>query len=223
MNRLAIWGVLCSALLGACSDDSADPMNNMNNAQPDAASMAQETYPEGPYGNRTGGIIKDLSWQGYAETDKNPDTMPFTEPVRDVFLKEFFQGNDPGAKVLAIIGSANWCGPCHIEAAELAKDADNLMKRGARLVTAIIESEDGKKATIEDAKAFANWQKAPATHIVPWAVVADPEGKVFDYAESDQNGIPFIIFVDAQTMEIVYTQSGGGDSVSNLLEYYLDR
>jgi thiol-disulfide isomerase/thioredoxin len=231
MNRAAIWGAVlaCSALLGACDDDN-DPAGFcppgetcMNNGQPDAAAPATDQYPPGPFGNRVGGIIKDLSWQGYADSDGNADTMPFTEPVRDVFLKEFFQGNDPDAKIVVIMGSANWCGPCHIEAAELAKDAKSLMTRGARLVTAIIESEGGQKATTEDAKAFANWRKAPAEHIVPWAVVADPQTKVFEYAEAEQNGIPFIIFIDAKTMEIVYTQSGAGDSVENLIEYYLNK
>jgi thiol-disulfide isomerase/thioredoxin len=210
------------ALFGACSSDSSgdddmsnpdpnpvtpDPGPNMNPPDQNAPD-----YPPGPYGTTKGAVISNRSWVGYMDTDADADDDPFNEPPHKISLSDFYRPKHPESRLLVMIQSAGWCGPCQEEASKLPQVAAQWWPRGIRFMTAMWQDEAGMPGSPEYAKVWGTMfhQHTP--------VVADPD----DLAggEFGGEGIPFFILVDTKTMTIVDFPYEGPADLGAVFEQY---
>src|SRR5262249_21020363 len=65
------------------------------------------TYPCGPYGFYSGDVLPNLAFLGRADDDGDGNSN--NDPVRRIQLSDFYK--DKSIKALAILVSAEWCGP----------------------------------------------------------------------------------------------------------------
>ena len=205
------------ALFGACSSDSPgdDDTSNPNPptaGTPDAGQPNTDPppdpnaadYPPGPYGTTKGSVISNRSWVGYMDTDVDTDDDPFNEPPHKIALSDFYRPKHPDSRLLVMIQSAGWCGPCQDEAAHLPSMAAEWYPQGVRFLTAMLEDQNGSPCDTDFA---LDWGQ---TFDLTTAVVADPTGKLDPYYF--ENGIPFNLFIDTRTMTIVDKMSGWDQS-----------
>lgn len=173
------------------------------------------TYPDGPYGFTEGQVIAALSWSGYADSDADPDDNPFNEPVTTVSLEDYYQGFDPGARIILINASAGWCSVCQEEAGYLVDIYAEYRSRGARIITALFQDTSGYAADTEFAKAWGEYFELTS------AVVADPNDLLAPYYEEDT--VPLNIFVDASNMVIVEVHHGFDNwTTRQIFDSYVD-
>ena len=180
---------------------------------PDAAPMPA-AYPAGPYGTRTGRVIENLGFMGYADgADSGGD--PFDDAPRRVELEEFFQGRDPASRVLLVNSASGWCGACQEEAAALRGIAAQYTARGARFLTALEEDPYGSPADVAFAREWG--QQFDLT----FATVADPGGTLTDYYV--ESATPMNMFIDTRTMTIVEVHHGfDPGETRGILDAYVD-
>lgn len=206
------------------SQPDAAPIPNTPDAAPlpppDAAPPPPDappavTYPPGPYGNSEGDVIKALSWSGYVDSDADTDNDPFNEPVTTVSLEDFYQGFDPGARIILINASAGWCSVCQDEAQSLRNINTEYFSRGGRIITALFQDTNGYAADTDFAKTWGEYFELTS------AVVADPNDLLSPYYLEDT--VPLNIFVDASNMVIVEVHHGFDDSTTRqIFESYVD-
>ena len=232
-------------LLGACGDSSpgtpdsgADqgdgPTTNPTpdssvdgptvDAEPDQPKQA--AYPAGPYGTSEGSVIANIEWQGYADKDfhchakTSAHKMDLTTPQR-ISLADFYSPpNCPDKKkrVLWIIVSAGWCGPCwkEVQSTQDAWEKDQIDPRVA-IVNAVYQTDKRAPAELPFAKLWAKNNNFSLS----FPVAADPDAKVRTYFVKP--AIPFNMLIDLDTMKIFFRQSGEnlpavGKAISNHLK-----
>jgi hypothetical protein len=173
---------------------------------------AGDCYPVGPYGStqRAGSIagdrIQNFVFQGYLNLD--PKTKTAIGPLQQIKLSDFY---DPMAKkyrVIRLITSAGWCGPCIMETQFLSMAggaAETLTAQGVVFVSALMEGTTqgmgAGKPELDD------W-------ITKWAPnftqVLDPSAANLGLF-SPASAVPFSITIDARSMEILGRDKGFTD------------
>ncbi len=206
------WIVMgLSLALGACAGNAPDGSSDDDSTTPpppgtpdagdnhgsvDAGDNHHEpTYPPGPYGQAKGDIISDRHWIGYRDTAADPDSDPFNEPPHDIWLHDFYQGNDPRSRLLLTIQSAGWCGPCQEEAASLPNVTHMWQPKGINFMTAMWQNPDGSPGTTDYSKQWGTMFHQDSI------VVADPDSLTGDGFGG--SGIPFLILIDTKDMKIL--------------------
>jgi thiol-disulfide isomerase/thioredoxin len=205
---------------GAPGDDDDDSAGapDAAPAAPDAAPVPDAepeplAYPAGPYGTREGDVIENLAWMGWADDNGNGD--PTDDASRMITLEEFFVGRDPASRILLVTASAGWCGACQEEAPILADIYQDYQGRGARMMTALVETTSGAPGTVDFARQWAQ------SFDLPFPVVADPSDLLADYYR--ENSIPMNMFIDLQTMTIVEIWHGfGRQDAEDVFDAYVD-
>jgi hypothetical protein len=171
---------------------------------PDAGAPAEKLYPQGPYGTTIGSVIKNYEWQGYLDTVADADGDPFNEAPHGVDLADFYTGNDPSSRLLLVILSAGWCGPCQEEASTMPPITSMWWPKGIRFVTLMWQNPDGSNGTTDYSKTWG------AQFHLNTPVVADPDSP--EANDFGVEGIPYFILVDTKTMKIVdFPQVSIGD------------
>lgn len=172
----------------------AAPIDSTENRNEDTSSL---DYPAGPYGYIEGSTIENYKFLG-----KHPVAGDYaSQAIRNLFLDEYH--DDPGAKLLLIEGSANWCYYCNEEAPTIEKIAVDMEAQGVRVVTVLAEGlTQGVPSTEED---IARWVKKHKFKKSSMAI--DPALRLFQFADS--SAFPLHIVLDAKTMDIKWLCVGG--------------
>jgi len=190
-------GIADAGSSGGTADARPPGAPDARPAPPDAAPPHRE-YPAGPYGTRTGDVITNLSWTGYADDNGNGD--PFDDSPRSVSLGEMFEGNDPGAKLIFVNSSAGWCGSCQDEASALPGLYSEYHSRGVRIISTLFETTSGAAASTDFAREWGQ------TFRLPFPTVADPGSTLDPYYE--ESSVPMNMLIDAETMRILDVHHG---------------
>jgi hypothetical protein len=163
---------------------------------------ASTAYPAGPYGasarmgTLAGDRINNFSFQGYLNLD--PKTKTMKGPLQTIKLGDFY---DPMAKkyrIIHIITSAGWCGPCIQETQCLVMGtAEQLAASGVVIIQALMEGvAAGTASTQAD---LDSWLTA---HGPNFTQVLDPAAANLGLF-SPASAVPFSVTVDARSMEIL--------------------
>jgi thiol-disulfide isomerase/thioredoxin len=214
-QHLLLIGLSLSLSLAACSGDSpgADDDSMMpppgtadaavQNAvdagptgDPDSGTPVGQMYPPGPYGITVGSVISNRTWKGYADTAADPDIDPFNEPAHAISLADYYTPNSPTSRLVVLMQSAGWCGPCQEEAATLPSISATWQPKGVHFITLMWQDPNGSPGSTDYAKTWG------AMFHLDTPVVADPDD--FGGQEPFGNeGIPFLVLIDTKTMKIV--------------------
>ena len=211
----------CVLLAGACS--SSD-----NNATPDAgatvdakvvidlalgsdaaASCGAGIYPCGPYGTQQGEVIANEKFTGWSDPDTfckdSKDKVLDIDTVRNFSFKSWFDKPDKcpekKKKLLWVMVSAGWCGPCIAEINEvMAQYRTGAFDSRVEVIDILFEDDNGDPATPAFAKVWANQLK------LTYPLLLDPTFKMGKYFSRE--AVPFNMLVDLETMKVFYAQTG---------------
>ncbi len=158
-------------------------------------------YPTANIGYRArsaalaGNRIPNLKFLGYPNGDSS-------KGLQQIALSDYYDPSGKIYKVIQLVGSSVWCGPCNQETDELVAGGGEMSKKGLVIVQALLDgNEMGKGAVADD---LVRWV---GDHQIKFTVVLDPNsrnlGPFFDAAAVPWNG-----YVDARSMEIL--QAGVG-------------
>ena len=196
---LVVMG-LSVALVGCSSDEPGAATPDAGGPGTPDAGPQQRTYPQGPYGLNMGDVMQDRKWMGYADTAADTDIDPFNEPPHEISLADYYTPNNPKSRVVVLIQSAGWCGPCQEEAAQLPGVSATWQPKGVTFITLMWQNPDQTPGTTDYSKEWGTMfhQDTP--------VVADPND--FAGVPFGNQGIPFLVMIDAKTMKIISFPDG---------------
>lgn len=221
-----------SLTLGACSSDG--------DAKPDSGGgidllLADTTsadsgpacdYPAGPYGTTEGKLVENFEFKAFADANyqcKDPaDQVMDLSKTRKVSFKDYFCNSscpEKKKKILWVMVSAGWCGPCQQEVAETqAQYGKGALDPRVHLINILYEDDKSKPVTEEFGKLWAKNNQFQLT----FPVALDPQftmGKYFD-----RNAVPFNMLVDLDTMKIIFRQTGANlPAVGQAIFNYLNK
>jgi thiol-disulfide isomerase/thioredoxin len=203
LHGRVVGGLLIFGLfLFGCSEEtskSPDTSNTKDTAStPDTTTSPDTTappagYPAGPYGIEEGDVIANLELM-------NPDGSA-------LLLGQLYQ--DPSAKMLLVSTSAGWCTACIEEQPTLQAKYEQYKDKGLVVMVSLFETIDYEPASAELAAA---WK---LQYELDFLVVADLEFVFADYYNTDLT--PMNMFVNLETMEILYIGTGWDESVANAI------
>lgn len=194
----ALVGAL-AVVLAACGSNASDVPPDLVDAIRKMGEGAD--YPPGPYGTRTGEVVRNLCFDGW----RNPKADAY-DPARleRICLSDF---RDAGAKLLMIESCAIWCAACKAEyggSADRPSLSEHFATRetkGFRLLGTIFEDGQSNPAETDDAVAWAT------TYDLSFPFAKDPDYQIAGLFSSPQ-AAPFNLLVDTATMKIVLELEG---------------
>lgn len=173
-----------------------------------AASTAPDTNPEGiPYptdnigtierkGTRPGNRIPNFKFLGYPDADKSGGLQPIS-------LAQFYDPTGTKYKIIHIQASGVWCTACQAETETVVPMKAELEAKGAIWLVSLAEGKTpGVPSTQKDLDGWIATFKSPYTH---WL---DP-GNANLGPFYDRTALPWNANIDATTMEILTSGTGG--------------
>ncbi len=217
MTRITLTLALALALVAGCSDDdkAATPDISVSDFTTSAggdsgASCGTGIYPCGPYGTSVGNVVENLEFQGFSDPKdlctKHKDKVMDTTALRKISFKDFHLGGAGCAatkpKVLWVMVSAGWCGPCKYEVATVQGWLKNgQVDERIALFNILFETEKG---TVPATEAFIKtWIN---TYKLSLPVVMDPSFKMGAFF--DRKAVPFNMLIDLKTMKVLHRKTG---------------
>lgn len=179
-----------------------------------------DLYPPGPYSIELFGILPDLAF--YNPWEKNWKR-----------ISEYYKHEEH--KVLLIISSAGWCGPCQKEAAELVEKYDEYHEDGLEIAYTLMQSFELQDYIFvnpdqeeDDMFFMEQWKEIPFYYggdkAIQYPLYADPGQAIKKYIFSGY-GIPFVILITTKDMGIRFIGQGYAPSLLEnkiLLTLYSD-
>jgi len=150
------------------------------------------------YGDR----IPNLKFVGFrAVTPELP--MDTTQGTTVVQLADYFDPKAEKYSLIVLNACAVWCDLCHQLADELASGvASAYAPKGVVILQAITAGLDYKPSTTADLESYAQGHRAN------FSILADPGERTLGIFDLQAPALPFLIVVDARTMEIVQYTTG---------------
>ena len=207
--------------------DSEKLYNNENRPDVDKSKTSPseeitepDLYPPGPHSIELFGILPDLAF--YNPWEKNWKR-----------ISEYYKHEEH--KVLLIISSAGWCGPCQKEAAELVEKYDEYHEDGLEIAYTLMQSFELQDYIFvnpdqeeDDMFFMEQWKEIPFYYggdkTIQYPLYADPGQAIKKYIFSGY-GIPFVILITTKDMGIRFIGQGYAPSLLEnkiLLTLYSD-
>lgn len=169
-------------------------------------------------GTVAGDRIQNFAFKGYLNTDPKTKTMSGT--LVDIKLNDFKDPAGTKNKLLVIITSAGWCGPCIQETQFLANAGstpEKLGPMGVVFMQALMEGvATGTPSVQKDLDDWITNNKPNFTELL------DPAAMNLGIF-SPASAVPFTIFVDARSMEVLDFKKGfnGGSELEGEVQTWL--
>ena len=201
-------------------NDENRPDITESKALPEKDGAALDLYPPGPHSIELFGISPDLAF--YNPWDKSW-----------IRISEYYKHEKH--KVLLIISSAGWCGPCQKEAAELVKKYDEYHEDGLEVAYTLMQSFELQDYIFvnpdqeeDDMFFMEQWKEIPFYYggdkEIQYPLYADPGQAIKKYIFSGY-GIPFVLLITTKDMGIRFIGQGYAPSLLEnkiLLTLYSD-
>ena len=217
MKRLTLAFAMAALLAAGCSDDGNTQVKPDMTASDFTTSGGGDTgagcgtgiYPCGPYGTGMGDVVQNLEFSGFFDAKhlckKHKDEAMDTTTVRKLSFKDYFLGDSTcptnRAKVLWVMVSAGWCGPCKYE----VSTTQGWYSTGSvddRIAVLNILFED-EKSLPTTATFLKKWI---ADYKLTLPVLMDPSFKLGAFF--DRKAVPFNMLIDTKTMKVVHRKTG---------------
>jgi thiol-disulfide isomerase/thioredoxin len=210
--------------------DVSEPEANFNNENrpdiieseriPDKEIKESDLYPPGPYSIELFGILPDLA---------------FYDPWNKSWTRTSEYYKHKKNKVLLIVSSAGWCGPCQKEAAELVDMYDEYHDDGLEIAYTLLQSFELQDYIFvnpdqeeDDMFFMEQWKEIPFYYggdkAIQYPLYADPGQALNNYVFGGY-GIPFVILITTKDMGIRFVNQGYAPNVLEnkiLLSLYSD-
>lgn len=173
------------------------------NSAPDK-NPAGDAYPTTGIGRNEGNVIQNFKFVGYPDAAQGGGLKPIS-------LAQFY---DPSGETYAMIhiqAAGSWCSVCRAETTALIPIEAELKKRKVVWLVSLAEGPTpGTPSTQTD---LNNWIKdfdSPFTHVL------DPNNKNLGVFY-DRSALPWNADIDAKTMKILHSSTGGATTGDKLL------
>lgn len=200
----------------ACSSSNSEQDKGVEGEGVGAAASAPDTNPDGvPYptdnigvlprqGTRKGNRIENFKFLGYPDGDMSGGLKPIS-------LAQFFDPEGKKYKIIRLVASASWCGPCQAEAEMVAPLKSTFEQKKILWLTSLSEGPTAGPSTKKD---LDNWIKEFKGWNTHWLDPANKHlGPFYDRA-----AVPWNATINAQTMEILNSATGAPASEAKLLQ-----
>lgn len=155
-------------------------------------------------GARAGNVIQNYKFVGYRNADVSGGLQPIS-------LADFYDPETKNYKLIHIVASAVWCGPCQHEAQlSTAATAKFKERKVVWLVSLVEGAKPGTGSVQKDLDGWIDEFKSPHTH---WL---DSSNKNFG-AFYDAAAVPWNANINPKTMEILSAKTGGFEGEADLL------
>lgn len=190
----------------------------------DASTEPACDYPTGPYGTETGDMVENFEFEGYADPDylcKPAAALKMDlSTKRTLSFKDYYCNStcpDQKRRLLWVIVSAGWCGPCQEEvAATQAQFEQGAIDPRVHLINLIYETDKATPITEEFTQLWAENN----LFTLSFPIGMDPTFRMAAYF--DRDAVPFNMLVDLETMRIIFRQTGSNlPAVGQALHNYL--
>lgn len=219
VRLITILGLIVAMTAGGCSDDSdtTDVDASVDGAPasdtsvdiilPDAEQVCGDCiYPCAPYGTNADDVAENMEFIGWSDPDEH--TKAHADKVMDlstkkkIAFKDYFGCPAKKRKLLWVMVSAGWCGPCQLEVKDTQTQINNgAMSEDVGVMNIIFETDNpGEPITESFAKLWAEEFK------LTFPVVMDPSFKMGKYFSA--KATPFNMFVFTDTMKICWGKAG---------------
>ena len=222
-SLIAIATLVTGCFGGGKNNDGSPGQTDGGSA--DQQALCSADYPCGPFGTQKETIIQNHAFQGFADSDdlckKSQDKALDTSKLTDLSFGQWFKAPTKcpaqQKKLLWIMVSAGWCGPCKDEITSIQKQyAVGGLDPQVEVLNVLFEDDRRKPAT----EAFGKTWASSLGMTFPLAL--DPKftmGKYFD-----RNAVPINMLIDLRTMKIFYKQTGANlPAVGRQMVDFLDR
>ena len=211
--------VALSALV-ACSSSDSTPTPAAGNTDQDkgltgtgvgSASSAPDTnpagvaYPTSGIGTTKGTVIQNFKFLGYKDANINGGLQPIS-------LADFFDPTTNDYKLVHIQAAGSWCSACKGETTALVPIAAQLQAKKVLWLVSLAEGPTpGTPSTQTDLNNWINEFKSPFTHVL------DPSNKNLG-PFYDASALPWNANIDAKTMKILTTGTGGAQTSDEIMQ-----
>ena len=217
MKRLTLAVAMLALLAAGCSDDDNNAVKpDMTSADfttsgggDTGAGCGTGIYPCGPYGTSVGDVVANMEFTGFFDAKhlckKHKDEVMDTTTVRKLSFKDFFLGDsscgNAKPKVLWVMVSAGWCGPCKYEVST-TQGWYTAGQVSDEIAVLNILFEDEKSLPTKD----AFLKKWIADYKLTLPVLMDPSFKLGSFF--DRKAVPFNMLIDTKTMKVAHRKTG---------------
>ena len=205
MHRWMALGVAVTASLAflGCAEEEYAPTFAADSGQ---GVLAEDAYPEGPYGIELGETLPDLQFYGYVDSTVELHTgykvislADFYNPTGNELYAEgsLFPAGAPKPKALMITSPAMWCQPCQYEADVLLPPRYAQYKPlGGEFLAVMADNGAGTAAAN-----LTNLDYWAGKYDVNYPIVVDPD---YSLGPAFQDlAFPANFIIDTRTMRIV--------------------
>jgi hypothetical protein len=180
-----------------------DGVGNPSSA-PDT-NAAGDPYPTTGLGTKTGAIIRNYKFLGYPDAD-------VADGLKAISLAQFYDPTGEKYQMIHIQAAGVWCQACKGETTALVPIADELVKRKVVWIVSLAEGPTpGTPSKQPDLDGWISEFSSPFTHVL------DPSNKNLG-PFYDRSALPWNANIDATTMKILTSGTGGAQSGDAILE-----
>jgi len=203
MFLILVLSVALLAMAGCESSDDDDDANTTTGGASAGGSATGGAAGGGTGASTTGGSVADYPAGPFGTSEGSTiENIELVDAAGESFsLAEFRQGK----QILLIATAAGWCTACFEDQDNLQAFEDEFGPRGLGVMLAYFQDAETNAATVEDA---AGWRDR---FNLSFPVAVDSEFKFSAYYDERQT--PMVMFVNAETMEILQIRTGWDQSL----------
>lgn len=217
MKMAPVFAASVLVALAACSTSTSDQDKGLEGDGVASASSAPDTNPAGVAyptegigtvprkGTTPGKRIQNYKFVGYPNGDKSLGLQPIS-------LAQYFDPTGETYKIIHIQAAGVWCSACQAETQTVVPmKADLEAKKAVWLVSLAEGPTPGSPSKTADLDGWINEFSSPFTHVL------DPSNKNLG-PFYDRSALPWNANIDATTMKILTSGTGGAQSADDILQ-----
>ncbi|NUO49206.1 MAG: hypothetical protein HOV80_10160 [Polyangiaceae bacterium] len=212
LSSLAIFAIFSSGCATETEQGAGEEVDDIDEGGQEASERTVSAYPEGPFGDSIGSIIRDYKFRGFARPQDGNfagqmiSMSDFYNPTgTEMHAADSVYGEKPKPLAIMVIIAAGWCGPCQQEAKNVLPGEYTEFAPKAEFITIMAEDAGYNEPSLTDIENWATKYKAQ------WPSVVDGQFKFFALAA--EPAFPANILIDAKTMTIVDRVAGADPAI----------
>jgi hypothetical protein len=221
LSSLAVFALVSAGCATESEVSDGEEVADIDEGGQEQVQHADAAYPEGPFGDEVGSIIRNYQFRGFARPQDGNfagqviSMSDFYNPTgTEMHAADSIYGEKPKPKAMMVIIAAGWCGPCQQEAKNiLPGEYAEFAPQGAEFLTIMAEDASYNEPNLKDIENWSTKYKAQ------WPSVVDGQFKFFALAA--EPAFPANILIDTRTMTIVDRVAGADPAIFTKMQQIL--